>query len=102
MKEKLDLEQLARAGKFTVTSVEHDEERSSRIHRENLAHYLALAKEAAAATLGAVVALTALWVCFKTMLNPGASPQHVEWARTLSTMLVSGAVSFLVGRSTSK
>lgn len=102
MADQLDLQSLLR-GQVSVKPEEHDQDRAARIRREDRAALIDDCKGIVvfACLLLAIGGIAALSV-FKGFFDPSATPDTQRWAQQVLTAVVSGSISFVVGRKVGK
>lgn len=101
MVSQVDLHDLLHKGSIAVTPHEHDDERAARILRDNRDHMSGLTRSWLIFLIVAIFILTVAYFSLDTLLfaqNP--KPHAVEWAKTALTSLLTGFLSFWLGRST--
>jgi len=98
----LDLEPLVRKGTLEI-GAEHDAERTARLRREERSHLYAEVKAAfllvAVLTGLAAIAGACLWL---GGFAAGVDAETRRWSQTVLVAVVSGSVSFLLGRATGR
>ena len=100
---RLDLDRLVRKGTVELAAEEHADERASRLRREERRERVELWKGATLffVTLAGVVAVGAV-AGYVALLAAGVDEPTRQRAHTLLVAVVSGGVSFLLGRGLSK
>lgn len=102
MADQLDLQSVLR-GQVSVKPEEHDQDRAARIRREDRAALIEDCKGVVVfvcvlLVIGAIAALSV----FKGFFDPSATAETQRWAQAILTAVVSGSISFVVGRKVGK
>jgi hypothetical protein len=102
MAEQLDLSGSLR-GEVSLKPEEHVDDRAARIRNEARAALIEDCK-GVAVFVGTLLGLGAV-ACvagYKGVFDPAANPETQRWAQAVLTAVVSGSISFVLGRKVSK
>jgi len=103
MPESLDVNDIFKRGEIKVSPEEYPEERAIRLRNEARSKLLEDIKGMVlfVVLLASLLAVSA--VCLKLIaFDDSASPETKRWAQTLLAGLITGSISFLLGRAVGK
>jgi hypothetical protein len=102
MADQLDLSGSLR-GEVSLKPEEHADDRAARIRNEARAALIEDCKGIVvfAATLLGLSGVASV-ACYKGLFDPTATPETQRWAQAALTAVVSGSISFLLGRKIGK
>ena len=103
MPTQLSLEEVVPRADVTLTREEHPEERAARLKQENWAVIIANGKDIAifAALYLFLIGMVAICIYF-ILFASAVPPETQRWSQSLLAAILSGTVSFIVGRKIGK
>jgi hypothetical protein len=99
MPTRLDVGDLVRRGEIALGFEEHPNEMAVRLRQESRATLIDHCKDVAIFVALYLFLITMVLICiYFLLIASSVSPETLRWSQSILTAILSGSVSFLVGR----